>query len=566
VAVETDRESLLAKIKGNTDASDNTKTLITSLETQVKTHETKITSLASEVASKQEEIAQLQGSVKETEAMVETVKEEKSKELDDLMAKATTKSRDLRDKLQKQVAEAEGALKEAQEALELRVEEHKILTSAAVGHRQAVRDGEGVIGQLRKENAELQQDFEKLQAELGTVRTEQRGEIDSVDAKRAAIEKELKSAKEAIEQREADHVLALQQVEERCSLEITSLKTSLMSAQQVRDNATKDLSRLKVDHEQLLDQRQAFDNNELHDEVRELTLRLKSAEAAKESSDDALAVAVESLKADADAKDQIIHKLQADLEIMSRDGSQQLYVLQNQVVALQGQLTSDQDGYAAKYTELQTQYQLLDEQNEQIRGMYESLQTELKESNDKIDGREAVVLSLQAERDHLLQTMRQQIAATPSEDTNANDHDEMLDGMTREEVMDELQKREDEAHRLQAYVDRVLTLVAELAPEITKELDRKLNRLSRSASRRGNSVRGSSRRSSRRETKDVSQRRESLDSNQDEPSRRASSRRSDRESRRKSQRGAPDAEPETVEGDGMDGMDAIVTSQEDASS
>lgn len=58
---------------------------------------------------------------------------------------------------------------------------------------------------------------------------------------------------------------------------------------------------------------------------------------------------------------------------------------------------------APNIAQLQAQYQLLDEQNEQIRGMYETLQKDLKESNDKIDGREAVVLSLQAERDHLLQ-------------------------------------------------------------------------------------------------------------------------------------------------------------------
>ena len=338
VALETERDSLLTKLKGNTDASESTRMLVASFETQVKTHESKIASLIKELASKETDVLGLQTAVKEAKQETQTGLAQKDKQFEEFSNKANGKTRELKDTIKQQVLSSETALKEVQDALELRVEEAKMMSCAADANRQAIRDGEGVISQLRKEKAELHDDLEKLQSELGTARDEQRSCMDDIDAKRSAVEKDFKAAKEAIEQLKAEHSLELLQVEEKCGLEVTSLETRLMSAQQVREKATKELNELQAAHQGLIDRKQTFDDSNLHEQLEELARQLKSAETAKESSDSALAAAIKSLKADADTKDEIILKLQADLEAMSRDGSQQLYVLQNQVVTLQNQV------------------------------------------------------------------------------------------------------------------------------------------------------------------------------------------------------------------------------------
>ncbi|XP_039102707.1 rab11 family-interacting protein 3 [Hyaena hyaena] len=243
-------------------------------------------------------------------------------------------------------------------------------------------------------------------------------------------EQELRACETALQEARRHRELVCKMERER-SLEVESLQARLQQLDEENGELRSCTPCLKANIERLEEEKQ-----KLLDEIEELSLRLSDEQENRRKLGDRLSHERHQFQRDKEATQELIEDLRRQLEHL------QLFKLEAEQRRGRGSSAGLQEyNSRARESELEQEVRRLKQDNRA-----------LKEQNDELNG-QIINLSIQGARNLFSTSFSESLAAE-------------ISSVSRDELMDAIQKQEEINFRLQDYIDRIIVAIMETNPSI----------------------------------------------------------------------------------------------------
>ncbi|XP_040829575.1 rab11 family-interacting protein 3 isoform X4 [Ochotona curzoniae] len=243
-------------------------------------------------------------------------------------------------------------------------------------------------------------------------------------------EQELRACEMVLEETRRQKEL-LCRLEREKSIEIENLQARLQQLDEENSELRSCTPCLKASIERLEEEKQ-----KLLDEIEELTLRLRDEQEKKRKMRDKLSQERHQFQRDKEATQELIEDLRRQLEHL------QLFKLETEQRRGRSSSAGLQEYHTrARESELEQEVRRLKQDNRS-----------LKEQNDELNG-QIITLSIQGARSLFSTSFSESLAAE-------------ISSVSRDELMEAIQKQEEINFRLQDYIDRIIVAIMETNPSI----------------------------------------------------------------------------------------------------
>eukprot|EP00056_Hartaetosiga_gracilis_P001607 m.46058 g.46058 ORF g.46058 m.46058 type:complete len:1422 (-) comp10707_c1_seq1:57-4322(-) len=360
------------------------------------------------------------------------------------------------DVYEKRVEELEAKLREKSSA-------YALLRASVDATEEALKDAQKTISTLRNEsvlNAQpaadaTERQTKKMKTMLGKHNEEKRKLQEQLDALRKKVKETAVEAK--LNKKEYNN-------------EIKSLKQQLHTAETTLETLTRTNARLQS---KLADVERTVET--LTIDAQETKKLFQLAEEAKEEVEKAMASAVNSVEEELKQKQLQLSQSLIRISELEEEERKRSLTVDERTLALEKEKDTLQKSHAQQVTRLEEKLEALEQQCASKETIAQALREELEQTTVN-------VASLEAERDVLLGTIRDQSVLQNQDElskemrkTNVLVSDEIWDvieSKDKQEIMKMLEEKDEEAGRLKLYVDQIMNVICDKAPSLLEDISK----------------------------------------------------------------------------------------------